>query len=83
MCVHQFEEHLLYLFQSKTQIVLKTFVGESLSWRVVVEETITKEANLESDCQEKAGLRWMEQGQGHLKQERTNKKFPKWKHLCT
>ena len=27
-----------------------------------MEETITKEANLESDCQGKAGLRWMEQG---------------------
>lgn len=38
--------------------------GESSPGRVVVKKTITKEANLESDCQEKAGLRWMEQGRG-------------------
>lgn len=62
-------------YDERHRMCYRLLVGESSPWRVVVKKTITKEANLESDCQEKAGLRRMEQGQGIQCRKEQTKKF--------
>jgi len=62
-------------YDERHRMCYRLLVGESSLRRAVVEKTITKEANLESDCQEKAGLRWMEKGQGIRCRKEQTKKF--------
>ena len=46
-------------YDERHRMCYRLLVGESSPWRAVVEKTITKEANLESDCQERLVLdRW-------------------------